>query len=52
MNWFLGFLLVVSLGINVLLSLILLDIREEQKLRQSEDNDELDRELLRIVNGR
>ena len=32
--------------------LILADIRVEQKLRQSEDNDELDRELLRIVNGR
>lgn len=52
MNWFLGFLLVLSLAINVLLALVLADIRAEQKLRQSEDNDELDRELLRIVNGR
>ena len=52
MNWFLGFLLVLSLAVNVLLALVLADIRAEQKLRQSEDNDELDRELLRIVNGR
>lgn len=48
MNWFLGFLLVVSLGINVLLSLILLDIRAE---RTEPTNDDLDMELLRIVNG-
>ena len=52
MNWFLGFLLVISLAVNVLLALVLADIREELKLRQSEDNDDLDRELLRIVNGR
>lgn len=51
MNWFLGFLLTLSLAVNVLLALILADIRAEQKLRQSEDNDDLDRELLRIVNG-
>ena len=49
MSWFLGFLLVLSLGINVLLSLILLDIRAE---RTEPTNDDLDRELLRIVNGR
>ena len=52
MNWFLGFLLVLSLAVNVLLALVLADIRAEQKLRQREDNDDLDRELLRIVNGR
>ena len=52
MNWFLGFLLVLSLAVNGLLALVLADIRAEQKLRQSEDNDDLDRELLRIVNGR
>lgn len=52
MNWFLGFLLALSLAVNVLLALVLADIRAEQKLRQSEDNDDLDRELLRIVNGR
>lgn len=52
MNCFLGFLLTASLAVNVLLSLIVADIRAEQKLRQSEDNDDLDRELLRIVNGR
>ena len=48
MNWFLGFLLVLSLAINVLLALILADIRAERRLP---DNDDLDRELLRIVNG-
>ena len=52
MNWFLGFLLVLSLAINVLLALILADIRAEKKLATAADNDNLDRELLRIVNGR
>ena len=56
MNWFLGFLLVVSLGINVLLSLILADIRAEQKRKEEQragaSYEDLDRELLRIVNGR
>ena len=55
MNWFLGFLLVLSLGINVLLSLILADVRVEQKLKEEQRAgatfDDLDRELLRIVNG-
>lgn len=48
MNLFLGFLLTISLAVNVLLSLVLLDIRAE---RTAPTNDELDRELLRIVNG-
>ena len=56
MNWFLGFLLTLSLGINVLLALILADIRVEQKLKEEQRAgatfDDLDRELLRIVNGR
>lgn len=49
MNWFLGVLLTVSVCGNVLLALILADIRME---RTAPTNDELDRELLRIVNGR
>lgn len=56
MNWFFGFLLTLSLGINVLLALILADIRVEQKLKEEQRAgatfDDLDRELLRIVNGR
>ena len=52
MNWFLGVLLVLSLAVNVLLALVLADIRAEKKLAAAEDNDNLDRELLRIVNGR
>ena len=48
MNWFLGFLLVLSLAVNVLLALVLADIRAE---RTAPTNDDLDRELLRIVNG-
>ena len=54
--WFLGFLLVLSLAVNVLLALILADIRVEQKLKEEQragaTYDDLDRELLRIVNGR
>lgn len=56
MNWFLGFLLTLSLGINVLLALILADIRVEQKLKEEQragaSYEDIDRELLRIVNGR
>ena len=56
MNWFIGFLLVLSLAVNVLLALVLADIRAEQKLKEEQraaaDNEDLDRELLRIVNGR
>lgn len=56
MNWFLGFLLTVSVVSNALLALILADIRAEQKLQEEQHAgatyDELDRELLRIVNGR
>ena len=52
MNWFLGFLLVLSLAVNVLLALVLADIRVEQKLAAAADNEDIDRELLRIVNGR
>ena len=52
MNWFLGFLLVLSLAVNVLLALILADIRAEKKLAAAADSEDLDRELLRIVNGR
>lgn len=56
MNWFLGFLLVLSLAVNVLLALVLADIRAEQKLKEEQragaSYEDLDRELLRIVNGR
>lgn len=52
MNWFLGFLLVLSLAVNVLLALILADIRAEKKLAAGASYEDLDRELLRIVNGR
>lgn len=52
MNWFLGFLLVLSLAVNVLLALVLADIRVEQKLKEEQRAEDLDRELLRIVNGR
>lgn len=56
MNWFLGFLLVLSLAVNVLLALVLADIRAEQKLKEEQragaTYEDLDRELLRIVNGR
>ena len=55
MNWFLGFLLVLSLAVNVLLALVLADIRAEQKLKEEQragaEYEDLDRELLRIVNG-
>ena len=51
MNWFLGFLLVLSLAVNVLLALVVADIRAEKKLATAADNEDLDRELLRIVNG-
>lgn len=51
MNWFLGFLLVVSLFVNAILALVVADMRVDRKLRQP-SNDELDAELLRIVNGR
>ena len=52
MNWFLGFLLVLSLAVNVLLALVLADIRVEQSAKAGATYDDLDRELLRIVNGR
>lgn len=52
MNWFLGFLLTLSLAINVLLALVLADIRAEANAKRAANNDELDAELLRIVNGR
>ena len=52
MNWFLGFLLVLSLAVNVMLALILGDIRVEQRLAAAAADADLDRELLRIVNGR
>ena len=52
MNWFLGFLLVLSLAVNVLLALVLADIRAEQKLKEEQraSYEDLDRELIRIVN--
>lgn len=56
MNWFLGFLLVLSLAVNVLLALVVADFRAEQKIEQERragaSCEDLDRELLRIVNGR
>ena len=52
MNWFLGFLLVLSLAINVLLALALADIRAEANAKRASANDDLDAELLRIVNRR
>lgn len=52
MNWFLGFLLTLSLAINVLLALVLADIRAEANAKRAANNDDLDAELLRIVNGR
>ena len=55
MNWFLGFLLVCSIAANVILALVIADIRVEQKLKEEQragaSYDDLDRELLRIVNG-
>ena len=51
MNWFIGFLLVVSLFCNAILSLVVADMRAGRNLRQP-SNDDLDAELLRIVNGR
>jgi len=52
MNWFLGFLLTLSLAVNVLLALVLADIRAEANAKRAAYNDDLDAELLRIVNGR
>ena len=56
MNWFLGFLLVCSIAANVILALVIADIRVEQKLKEEQragaSYEDLDRELLRIVNGR
>ena len=56
MNWFLGFLLVLSLAVNVLLALVVADFRAEQKIEQERragaSYEDIDRELLRIVNGR
>ena len=56
MNWFLGFLLVCSIAANVILALVIADIRVEQRRREEQRAgatfDDLDRELLRIVNGR
>ena len=55
MNWFLGFLLVCSIAANVILALVIADIRVEQWRREEQRAgatiDDLDRELLRIVNG-
>lgn len=51
MNWFIGFLLTVSLFCNAILALVVADMRADRKPRQP-SNDDLDAELLRIVNGR
>ena len=52
MNWFLGFLLTVSVIGNVLLALVIADIRLSEKQKANRpSNDDLDAELLRIVNG-
>lgn len=52
MNWFLGFLLTVSVCCNVLLALVLADIRMTEKQKtEKPSNDEMDAECLRIVNG-
>lgn len=52
MNWFLGFLLAVSVIGNVLLALVIADIRlAEKRHADRPSNDEMDAECLRIVNG-
>lgn len=52
MNWFLGFLLTVSVIGNVLLAMVIADIRLTEKQKADRpSNDEMDAELLRIVNG-
>lgn len=50
MNWFIGFLLTVSLFCNAIMALVIADMRADRKLPQP-SNDDLDAELLRIVNG-
>lgn len=52
MNWFLGFLLTVSVIGNVLLAMVIADIRLTEKQKtEKPSNDEMDAECLRIVNG-
>ena len=52
MNWFLGFLLTVSVIGNVLMALVIADIRVAEKQKAARpSNDEMDAECLRIVNG-
>jgi len=54
MNWFLGFLITLSLAINVLLALVIADMRADRRQERPcrPSNDELDAECLRIVNRR